>query len=65
MLQADMYSQGLSEVMLGKALKKLNIPRASYVIMTKVHRPVKGIFSNVSNAVLGLIRVRVQLSYAS
>lgn len=33
---ADVYSNGLSEVLLGKFLKKFNIPREKVVIMTKV-----------------------------
>jgi aryl-alcohol dehydrogenase-like predicted oxidoreductase len=36
-----MYSNGLSEVVLGKSLKKLNVPRADLVILTKVCQPVK------------------------
>lgn len=36
-----MYSNGLSEVMLGKSIKKLNVPRADVVILTKVCMPVK------------------------
>lgn len=35
-LQADCYSHGLSEVIVGKALKKYNIPRNRVVIMTKL-----------------------------
>jgi hypothetical protein len=30
------YSNGESEVVLGKALKKIGAPRASYVVLTKV-----------------------------
>jgi hypothetical protein len=30
------YSNGLSEVILGKAIKKFNIPRDEIVVMTKV-----------------------------
>lgn len=37
----SMYSNGLSEVMLGKSLKKLNVPRADLVILTKVCQPVR------------------------
>ncbi|KAJ3814737.1 aryl-alcohol dehydrogenase [Lentinula lateritia] len=32
---ADVYSNGLSEVILGKAIKKLNLPRDEIVVMTK------------------------------
>jgi aryl-alcohol dehydrogenase-like predicted oxidoreductase len=31
-----MYSNGLSEVVLGNAIKKLNLPRDEIVVMTKV-----------------------------
>ncbi|EMD34209.1 hypothetical protein CERSUDRAFT_117111 [Gelatoporia subvermispora B] len=34
---ANVYSNGLSEVILGKAIKKLNLPREEIVVMTKVH----------------------------
>ncbi|KAJ3541586.1 hypothetical protein NM688_g6062 [Phlebia brevispora] len=37
---ADAYSNGLSEVILGKAIKKLNLPREELVIMTKLFAPV-------------------------
>ncbi|THH15963.1 hypothetical protein EW146_g4595 [Bondarzewia mesenterica] len=33
---ADVYSNGESEVILGKAIKKLNLPRDEIVVMTKV-----------------------------
>ncbi|KAI0047529.1 Aldo/keto reductase [Auriscalpium vulgare] len=33
---ADIYSNGLSEVVLGKAIKHLNLPREEIVIMTKL-----------------------------
>jgi aryl-alcohol dehydrogenase-like predicted oxidoreductase len=36
-----MYSAGLSEVMLGKSIKALDVPRADVVILTKVYMPVK------------------------
>lgn len=32
-----MYSNGLSEIILGKAIKQLNLPRDEIVIMTKVN----------------------------
>ena len=31
-----MYSNGLSEIILGKAIKQLNLPRDQIVVMTKV-----------------------------
>jgi len=37
---ADMYSNGESEVILGKAIKKLKLPRDEIVIMTKVYNVV-------------------------
>ncbi|CCH44614.1 putative aryl-alcohol dehydrogenase [Wickerhamomyces ciferrii] len=37
---ADVYSNGLSEVLLGKFLKKYNIKRDKVVILTKVYFPV-------------------------
>jgi aryl-alcohol dehydrogenase-like predicted oxidoreductase len=36
---ADVYSNGLSEVILGKAIKKFNLPRDEIVVMTKVLFP--------------------------
>jgi aryl-alcohol dehydrogenase-like predicted oxidoreductase len=38
---ADVYSNGESEVVLGNALKKLNIPRSNIVIATKVFNLVR------------------------
>ena len=35
-----MYSNGCSEVMLGKAIKALNLPREELVILTKVFFPI-------------------------
>ncbi|RPD55339.1 oxidoreductase [Lentinus tigrinus ALCF2SS1-7] len=37
---SDTYSNGLSEVILGSAIKKLSLPREELVIMTKVYFPV-------------------------
>jgi len=37
---ADVYSNGLSEVILGKALKQFSVPRQNVVIATKVFFPV-------------------------
>ena len=36
---ADAYSNGDSEVIIGKAIKRFNIPRESVVILTKVRPP--------------------------
>ncbi|KAI0789324.1 Aldo/keto reductase [Abortiporus biennis] len=37
---ANVYSNGLSEIILGKAIKQLNLPREELVIMTKLHGAV-------------------------
>ncbi|KAG6859091.1 hypothetical protein C0995_011610, partial [Termitomyces sp. Mi166 len=37
---ADVYSNGLSEEILGKAIKELKLPREEIVIMTKIFYPV-------------------------
>ncbi|CAG7555706.1 unnamed protein product [Fusarium equiseti] len=37
---ADTYSNGESEVIIGKALKKFNIPRQKVVILSKIYNPV-------------------------
>ncbi|KAI0657093.1 aryl-alcohol dehydrogenase [Cubamyces menziesii] len=37
---ANVYSNGLSEVILGKAIKQLKLPREELVIMTKLYSPV-------------------------
>jgi len=37
---ADMYSNGLSEIILGKAIKQLNLPRDEIVVMTKLYNVV-------------------------
>jgi len=34
---ANVYSNGLSETILGKAIKQLNLPREEIVVMTKLH----------------------------
>ncbi|KAF7794643.1 hypothetical protein EIP86_005780, partial [Pleurotus ostreatoroseus] len=36
---ADVYSNGLSEQILGRAIKKLSLPREEIVVMTKVYQP--------------------------
>ncbi|KAL4875205.1 NADP-dependent oxidoreductase domain-containing protein [Aspergillus karnatakaensis] len=43
---ANTYSNGLSEVIVGKALKEYSIPREKVVIMTKLYYPVMVITSN-------------------
>jgi aryl-alcohol dehydrogenase-like predicted oxidoreductase len=37
---ADTYSNGKSEIIIGKALKKYNIPRQKVVILSKIFNPV-------------------------
>ena len=37
---ADMYSDGASEVLLGRALRELNVPRERVVVATKVYQPM-------------------------
>ncbi|KAI1785407.1 Aldo/keto reductase [Ganoderma leucocontextum] len=37
---ANVYSNGLSEIILGNAIKKLNLPREELVIMTKLFSPI-------------------------
>ncbi|OJT05001.1 Versiconal hemiacetal acetate reductase [Trametes pubescens] len=37
---ANVYSNGLSEIILGKAIKQLNLPREEVVIMTKLYAAV-------------------------
>ncbi|KAI0806631.1 aryl-alcohol dehydrogenase [Fomes fomentarius] len=37
---ANVYSNGHSEIVLGKAIKALNLPREELVILTKVYNPV-------------------------
>ncbi|KAI0691057.1 aryl-alcohol dehydrogenase [Cytidiella melzeri] len=36
---ADVYSNGLSEIILGNAIKKLDLPREEIVVMTKTYQP--------------------------
>ncbi|TBU37459.1 Aldo/keto reductase [Dichomitus squalens] len=41
---ADLYSHGLSETILGNAIRKLNLPREELVIMTKLWSPIANDF---------------------
>ncbi|CAE6465747.1 unnamed protein product [Rhizoctonia solani] len=50
---ANMYSNGLSEVILGKAIKKFNLPRDEIVVMTKVNFPVGKEYSIPSTSLPG------------
>ncbi|KAJ5953980.1 hypothetical protein N7501_008259 [Penicillium viridicatum] len=43
---ANTYSNGLSEVIVGKALREFSIPRRKVVILTKLYYPVMEITSN-------------------
>lgn len=45
---ANIYSNGLSEVILGKAIKKYNLPRDEIVVMTKVYGTVAREHTDVS-----------------
>jgi len=49
----QVYSNGLAEVILGKAIKKLNLPRDEIVVMTKVCVPpcVASSHLNIASAV--------------
>ncbi|KAG8985963.1 hypothetical protein FRB90_004342, partial [Tulasnella sp. 427] len=57
---ADMYSNGLSEVVLGKAIKQHNLPREEIVVMTKVKltvmRETSGLDIGMSDAEIGRLR---------
>ncbi|TFK74021.1 Aldo keto reductase [Pluteus cervinus] len=44
---ADMYSNGLSEIILGKAIKQLNLPRDEIVVMTKLYNTVAREYSSL------------------
>lgn len=37
---ADTYSNGISEVILGKAIKQHNLPRDEIVVVTKIYQPL-------------------------
>ena len=50
---ANLYSNGLSEVYLGRAIKALNLPREEIVVMTKVCSFWPGIDTRVE--ILGLM----------
>ncbi|KAF9537715.1 Aldo/keto reductase [Agrocybe pediades] len=45
---ANVYSNGQSEIVLGKAIKELNLPRDEIVVMTKVFFPVEKLDVRVS-----------------
>lgn len=45
---ANVYSNGLSEVILGKAIKKYNLPRDEIVVMTKLYGTVARDISEAS-----------------
>ncbi|CAE6473037.1 unnamed protein product [Rhizoctonia solani] len=56
---ANMYSNGLSEVIVGNAIKKFNLPRDEIVILTKVNFPV-GKDSSVSSEALGVSEAELE-----
>ena len=43
-----MYSYGHSEIILGKAIKQLNLPRDEIVVMTKVFGVVRRGFASIN-----------------
>ncbi|KAG9016011.1 hypothetical protein FRB90_003870, partial [Tulasnella sp. 427] len=57
---ADMYSNGLSEVVLGKAIKQHDLPRDEIVVMTKIKltvmRETNGLDIGMSDAEIGRLR---------
>jgi len=60
---ANVYSNGLSEVILGRAIKQLNLPRDEIVIMTKLYAPVAreygtGLFDHQNPEELGYVNQR-------
>ncbi|KAH8826675.1 Aldo/keto reductase [Flagelloscypha sp. PMI_526] len=46
---ANVYSNGYSEIVLGKAIKALDLPRENIVVLTKVYFPVSDIVSQDAN----------------
>ncbi|KAI0737383.1 Aldo/keto reductase [Daedaleopsis nitida] len=48
---ANAYSHGASEIILGKAIKELNLPREELVILTKVYFPVANDMTTPFNVV--------------
>ncbi|KAB5589302.1 Aryl-alcohol dehydrogenase [Ceratobasidium theobromae] len=46
---ANVYSNGLSEIILGKAIKKFNLPRDEIVVMTKLYFPVAKTYGGAPN----------------
>jgi Aldo/keto reductase family len=45
---ANMYSNGLSEIYLGRAIKTLDLPREEIVVMTKVYRLLQYSFARAN-----------------
>ncbi|KAL5499132.1 hypothetical protein ACEPAH_1650 [Sanghuangporus vaninii] len=57
---ANIYSNGLSEIILGKAIKKLNFPRDEIVVMTKLfgvvgREPNEQFRGNINNESYGYV----------
>ncbi|CAE6441161.1 unnamed protein product [Rhizoctonia solani] len=50
---ANAYSNGLSEIILGKAIKQFNLPRDEIVVMTKVYFPLSKEQNASSTALFG------------
>ncbi|WWD10508.1 hypothetical protein V865_008644 [Kwoniella europaea PYCC6329] len=62
---ADVYSGGVSEEVLGKAIKEIGAPRESIVVLTKLFNPVirPGSGAKVDPNGRGLSRKRLELDY--
>jgi len=46
----QVYSNGQSEIVLGKAIKQLNLPRDEIVVMTKVNTNILHLFFTLSSS---------------
>ncbi|CAE7218285.1 unnamed protein product [Rhizoctonia solani] len=62
---ANTYSNGLSEIILGKAIKKFNLPRDEIVVMTKVYFPVAKEQNMSGTALLGTDAVLESKGYVN
>ncbi len=56
--KTQVYSNGQSEIVLGKAIKQLNLPRDEIVVMTKVYRLCKAQPHDLTRISLGIWRRR-------
>jgi hypothetical protein len=55
---ANVYSNGLSEVILGKAIKQHNLPRDEIVVMTKVRAMLSYLSSSYPCTTLAILHCR-------